>query len=342
MSRSLEQLDTDLGVIEALLEDAPVQDMDEMSFPIAEKALNSLQWQAVSVATGSGIADRGGRPFWLRDLSNTTDSAHRTVSTTTKTAEASIMGFFFQMKKDVQVPLPPVSSPTTYHIGLEFDPTRLKDATGPIRRVVHKNTIPYTAGRIYLPLWEVTRKPNQLLSDAEVTQKRPKLSPQIHVDYPESMPDPRTQLWGATCYIRLGDEAGATYVAAGSSEETGGPTSWRELTQVRTVGKDSSGAYLWAGARLEREGKKRRVYGRVKRANGSEFDTSSNGFQVWYLSEKDRPASNSGLFGIAVGGGDTNPAFAKVTMRFETNAIVLYPQSRSNFFDLNGFEWTVA
>ena len=341
MSRSLEQLDTDLGVIEALLEDAPVQDMDEMSFPIAEKALNSLQWQAVSVATGSGIADRGGRPFWLRDLSNTTDSARLTVSTTTKTAEASIMGFFFQMKKDVQVPLPPVSSPTTYHVGLEFDPTKLKDEAGPIRRVVHKNTIPYTGGRIYLPFWEVTRKPNQLLSDAKVTQKRPKISPTIHVDYPESMPDPRTQLWGATCYIRYGDEAGATYVADGESEETGGPTRWRELTQVRTVGKDNTGTYVWAGARLEREGKKRRAYGRVKRANGTEFDTTSNGFSVWYLSEKDRPASNSGLFGIAVGGGDTNPAFAKLTMRFETNAIILYPQGKSSFFDLNGFEWTV-
>lgn len=226
MSRSLEQLDTDLGVIEALLEDAPVQDMDETSFPIAEKALNSLQWQAVSVATGSGIADRGGRPFWLRDLSNTTDSARLTVSTTTKTAEASIMGFFFQMKKDVQVPLPPVTSTTTYHIGLEFDPTRLKDETGPIRRVVHKNTIPYTGGKIYLPFWEVTRKPNQLLSDAVVVQKRPKISPTIHVDLPESMPDPRTQLWGATCYIRYGDERGAMYVAAGESEETGGPTRW--------------------------------------------------------------------------------------------------------------------
>ena len=231
MSRSLDQLDNDLGVIEALLEDAPVQDMDEMSFPIAEKALNSLQWQAVSVATGSGIADRGGRPFWLRDLSNTSDSARLTVSTTTKTAEASIMGFFFQMKRDVAVPLPPVSTTTTYHIGLEFDPTKLKDEAGPIRRVVHKNTIPYTGGKVYLPFWEVTRKPNQLLSDAEVVQKRPKISPSIHVDYPESMPDPRTQLWGATCYIRYGDEAGVTYVADGESEETGGPTRWRNITK---------------------------------------------------------------------------------------------------------------
>lgn len=247
MSRDLEQLDKDLGAIEALLEEAPDIDKPEMSFPIAEKALNSLQWQAVSVATGSGIADRGGRPFWLRDLSNTTDSARLTVSTTTKTAEASIMGFFFQMKKDVSVPLPPVSTTTTYHIGLEFDPTKLKDEAGPIRRVVHKNTIPYTAGRIYLPLWEVTRKPNQLLSDAKVVQKRPKISPAIHVDYPESMPDPRTQLWGATCYIRYGAEAGVTYVADGESEATGGPTRWRNITKPAWIPIALSGGMKYGG-----------------------------------------------------------------------------------------------
>ena len=341
MSRSLDQLDNDLGVIEALLEDAPVQDMDEMSFPIAEKALNSLQWQAVSVATGSGIADRGGRPFWLRNLSNTTDSAHLTVSTTTKTAEASIMGFFFQMKKDVQVSLPPVSSPTTYHIGLEFDPTRLKDETGPIRRVVHKNTIPYTGGKIYLPLWEVTRKPNQLLSDAKVVQKRPKISPTIHVDYPESMPDPRTQLWGATCYIRLGAERGTTYVASGSSEETGGPTDWVRQPTYSAVNVPSTpdAPYVWEDRRIEREGNKRRLYGRVRRDNGKDFTTRSEGWGVHAFDPKDAASTQSRRSGVVAGSGATSPSFAKVSV--ESNGIYMYPASDAPWFDFNGFEWTV-
>lgn len=297
MARTLDQLDNDLGVIEALLEDAPVQDMDEISFPIAEKALNSLQWQAVSVATGSGIADRGGRPFWLRDLSNTTDSARLTVSTTTKTAEAGIMGFFFQMKKDVQVPLPPVTSTTTYHIGLEFDPTRLKDETGPIRRVVHKNTIPYTGGKIYLPLWEVTRKPNQLLSDAKVVQKRPKLSPQIHVDYPESMPDPRTQLWGTTCYIRLGDERGTRFVASGESEETGGPTRWDNITSPKWRPIALSGDLQPGSRRPEFRFANGYVEMRGFLDKGAGFSTSSSTFIGW------TPNAEIPVFLVACGGG---------------------------------------
>ena len=340
MSRDLEQLDKDLGAIEALLEEAPDIDKPEMSFPIAEKALNSLQWQAVSVASGSGIADRGGRPFWLRDLSNTTDSARLTVSVTTKTAEAGIMGFFFQMKKDVTIPLPPVTSTTTYHIGLEFDPTRLKDPLGPIRRVVHKNTVPYTGGRVYLPLWEVTRRPNQLLSDATVVQKRPKLSPQIHVDYPESRPDPRTQLWGATCYIRYGSEKGTTYIATGESEETGGPTRWEELTTKSIASKGSTDTYRWHSAFIERDGKRRRAYGRVFRTNGRPFGRTSNGWRVWFFEQQDRPRSNFYFAGVVAGSWKTSPAFAKVT--FEPDALVLWPDANeSNYFDFNGMEWWV-
>lgn len=340
MSRSLEQLDNDLGVIEALLEDAPVQDMDEMSFPIAEKALNSLQWQAVSVATGSGIADRGGRPFWLRDLSNTTDSARLTVSTTTKTAEASIMGFFFQMKKDVQVSLPPVSTTTTYHVGLEFDPTRLKDETGPIRRVVHKNTIPYTAGRIYLPLWEVTRKPNQLLSDAKVTQKRPKISPSIHVDYPENMPDPRTQLWGTTCYIRMGAERGATYLATGSSEETGGPTTWESFDGWFDLGDTSH--YVWVGHGEKRavqvDGKTRRLRGRLKQANENNFRPSDGGYLMYKASDKNAPKQATAC--VVSGWGTRIPTMGVV--RCERNGeIRFYPKEETGWVDLTGVQWYV-
>ena len=340
MSRSLEQLDNDLGVIEALLEDAPVQDMDEMSFPIAEKALNSLQWQAVSVATGSGIADRGGRPFWLRDLSNTTDSATLTTSVTTKTAEASIMGFFFQMKKDVQVPLPPVSTTTTYHVGLEFDPTRLKDETGPIRRVVHKNTIPYTGGKIYLPLWEVTRNPNQLLSDATVVQKRPKLSPQIHVDYPESMPDPRTQLWGTTCYIRMGAERGATYLATGSSEETGGPTTWESFDGWFDLGDGSH--YVWAGHGEKRavqvDGKTRRMRGRLTQANGDNFRPSDGGYLMYKAS--DRNAPKQATVCVVSGWGTRIPTMGVV--RCERNGeIRFYPKEETGWVDLTGVQWYV-
>lgn len=336
MARTLDQLDTDLGVIEALLEDAPVQGMDEMSFPIAEKALNSLQWQAVSVATGSGIADRGGQPFWLRDLSNTTDSARLTVSATTKTAEASIMGFFFQMKKDVQVPLPPVTSTTTYHIGLEFDPTRLKDEAGPIRRVVHKNTIPYVGGKIYLPLWEVTRKPNQLLSDATVAQKRPKISPQINVDYEASKPDPRTQLWGTRLTLTHGNDRGREFIAWGASEETGGPTEWAPANGLVWHDLNLAGTRRYPGHGLRPQyavTPQGVVFrGRVARDSG-DFTTSSDGWTLGRVNTvyEDRPFT---VFQPVAGSGTTNPSFGKVTN--ENATLLLFPQQTMGWADLGG------
>lgn len=313
----------------------------EFSYPVVHQPMDDEMWQQVTLGVGSGLLDVGGRPYWLRDLSDVTDTGKLTVDTTTGTAQAILRGFYHRLNQDLTLSFPPVSQKTVYQVVLEYDPLRHKEPGGPIRvRVL--TSLDWSGGKHYLPLWDVERNPSQLLSDAKVTQKRPKISPTIHVDYPESMPDPRTQLWGATCYIRYGDEAGATYVADGGSEETGGPTRWRELTTVTTIGKPSTDTYLWEDGRLERDGKKRRAYGRVRRAGGSDFTPTSNGFQVWFLSEKDRPASSvGGLFGVAVGGGSTNPVFAKVTMRSSENTIVLYPQGNSAFFDLNGFEWTV-
>ena len=341
MSRSLEQLDNDLGVIEALLEDAPVQDMDEMSFPIAEKALNSLQWQAVSVATGSGIADRGGQPFWLRDLSNTTDSARLTVSTTTKTAEASIMGFFFQMKRDVTVPLPPVSSPTTYHVGLEFDPTRLKDATGPIRRVVHKNTIPYTGGKIYLPFWEVTRNPNQLLSDAKVVQKRPKVSPSITIDYWENRPDPRSQLWGTRMTLTHGEQRGETYIALGASEITGGPTNWtRAESEWVNTNYIPNYEYVGHGYRLARkkDGRTVRLRGRMSRTNGKDFTQSDAGYWAMQLPEGWRPAHEVRVPTVSRWG---SPQFVNVVNISTGGEVRIFPGGTTGWVCLDGISFDV-
>lgn len=317
----------------------------EYSFPVPGRPIDQDQFKLMSLMDGNAIIDRGGQPYWLRPheteaITNQKNSMMLTVSNTTKKAEAIVGGFYHVLNQNKEIELPAVSVETTYWICLTFDPRILEegDAVGPIKVVRYDSQPPTTFDRVHVVLWKVTRKPNQLLTDAQIVRVRPKVNPSISVNKEEDRPDPSSVLWGTRVYCH---ESGVEYYAAGASAETGGPTRWSELTQVQTVKKDNAGAYLWEGARLEREGKKRRVYGRVKRANGSEFDTTSNGFPVWYLSEKDRPASSSGLFGIAVGGGDTNPAFAKLTMRFETNAIVLYPQSRSRFFDLNGFEWTV-
>lgn len=202
----------------------------EYSFPVVGQKVSDDEFQQMMLSTAAGILDQGGRPFWLKNFDDASRTAQLTVSTTTKDAKAAINGFFYRLVQDMSVSFPMPSTLTTYHVCLAYDPLGHSRPEGPISVQVYAGPPPYRSGLLHVELWDVECKPSQLLSDAKVTQKRPKISPAIHVDYPESMPDPRTQLWGATCYIRHGREAGATYVATGSSEETGGPTRWDNLT----------------------------------------------------------------------------------------------------------------
>ena len=201
----------------------------EYSFPVVGQQVSDDEFQQMMLSTAAGILDQGGKPFWLKNFDDASRTAQLTVSTTTKDAKAAINGFFYRLVQDMTVSLPMPSSATTYHICLTYDPLGHGRQSGPISVQVYAGPPPYRDGLLHVELWTVECKPSQLLSDAKVTQKRPKISPAIHVDYPESMPDPRTQLWGATCYIRSGDEAGTKYVASGASEETGGPTEWVTL-----------------------------------------------------------------------------------------------------------------
>lgn len=257
----------------------------EFSYPVVHQPMDDEMWQYVTLGVGSGLLDVGGRPYWLRDLSDVTDTGKLTVSTTTGTAQAILRGFYHRLNQDLTLSFPPVSQKTVYQVVLEYDPLRHKEPGGPIRvRVL--TSLDWSGGKHYLPLWDVERSPSSLLSQAKVTQRRPKISPTIHVDYPEGMPDPHTQLWGAQCYIRLGRYAGTTYVAAGASEETGGPTRWDNLTNPpwRTIslrggmshgGREAS--YRIAGGYVE-------FRGSVRKDSGS-FSTSSPTIIGWTADE---------------------------------------------------------
>lgn len=200
----------------------------EFSYPVVHQPMDDEMWQYVTLGVGSGLLDVGGQPYWLRDLSDVTDTGKLTVSKTTGTAQAILRGFYHRLNQDMTLKYPPVSSKTVYHTVLEYDPLRHKEPGGPIRvRVL--TSLDWSGGKHYLPLWDVERNPSQLISKAKVTQRRPKIAPTTHVDRPEHLPDPRTQLWGAQCYVRYGDQMGETFIASGESEETGGPTRWDSL-----------------------------------------------------------------------------------------------------------------
>lgn len=198
---------------------------NEYSFPVVGQAVTDSMWQQITLGMGSGILDQGGQPYWLRNLDNATNTAVVTVSKTTKDAQAIIRGFFHRMKTDMKISLPPVSSPTTYYVVLEYDPLGHASETGPISLKV-KTALTTAQGKVNLLLWEIPRLPNQLLTDAVVIQKRPKIAPSMTVDTKAQLPQDMTGvLWGTTMTITDGVETGNVYRATGA-DQSGWPQRW--------------------------------------------------------------------------------------------------------------------
>ena len=312
----------------------------EYSFPVVGQQVSDDEFQQMMLSTAAGILDQGGKPFGLKNFDDASRTAQLTVSTTTKDAKAAINGFFYRLVQDMTISLPMPSIPTTYHVCLTYDPLGHGRQSGPISVQVYAGSPPSRDGLLHVELWTVECKPNQLLSDAKVTPKRPKISPTINVDYPESMPDPRTQLWGTTCYIRMGAERGATYLASGSSEETGGPTTWEIFDGWFDLGDTPH--YVWVGHGEKRavqvDGTTRRMRGRLTQANGNNFRPSDGGYLMYTAS--DRNAPRQATVCVVAGWGTRTPALGIV--RCERNGeIRFYPKEETGWVDLTGVEWYV-
>ena len=257
-------------------------DGPEFSYPAVGQAVDDEMWKFVTLALGSGVLDQGGRPYWLRKLASDseTNSANQmrlTVSTTTDNAQAVLNGFYHRLLRDMRLDFPMPLSETTYYVVLELNPLKARSPEGPISVKVYPNELNTESGRQHLVLWTVTRKPNQLLTEARVETVRPKISPHIAVDNVAALPDPSTVLWGTQAFVASGNEV---YRAFGSSEETGGPTSWRPVTTppwvdsksneyVKPSGHGQNPQFRVVGDRVE-------LRGRVTRNSGSTFYTNND------------------------------------------------------------------
>lgn len=196
----------------------------EQSFPIVNAPLSDEQWQLVTLGLGDGVLDQGGQPYWLRGRENANNTLRITVSFTTDDAQAVLRGFYHRMTADKTFTVPGVTTTTVYHFCLTYDPFGHTKPEGPISLQMYAGEPPTTQGRFHVVLWKLTRKPNQLLTDAEVERIRPKVSPMITVNRYEDLPEVSKMLWGTRCLVT---QDGVEYRASGSSEEDGGPTWWQ-------------------------------------------------------------------------------------------------------------------
>ena len=202
----------------------------EFSYPIVGQPMTDAMWQYVTLGMGDGVLDEGGQPYWLRARENANNTLKITVSTTTNTAQAMLRGFYHKMTEDRTFTVPGVTTSTLFHFCLTYSPVGLNQDQGPISLQMYAGTPPTTLGRFHIILWTLLRKPNQLLTDAEVRMVRPKITPSLSVNVEKDRPDPSKVLWGTRV---LCHESGVEYRATGASDETGGPTEWQEVDVAR-------------------------------------------------------------------------------------------------------------
>ncbi|MBD8019397.1 hypothetical protein [Brevibacterium gallinarum] len=222
--------DARLDAHEALITPQPRQrPAAQYSFPIVGQDISDDEFMQMMIATPSGIADEGGQPFWLRQLDDATRTAQLTVSKTTGDGKAAIAGFFYRLLQDVTISLPMPATSTRYHVCLTYDPLGHSRPEGPISVQTYAGEPPTSGGRRHIVLWIVPCEPSQLLSDVKLVQVRPKAAPQLTVDTAEQLPSPQSVLWGTTCIITYGHEAGAIYQADGDDPD-GRPQRWDNIT----------------------------------------------------------------------------------------------------------------
>ena len=170
----------------------------EESFPVVNKPLTGEQWSSVTTAFGNGTIDEG-----TGDYRITLDNASNTVVVDPPFqggfAHATVGGYYHRVYRRVSLPCPPVTTTTTYVLAIVLDP--LRQATEPVKLELFKAPIIYSGGRKFVVLAEITRRPNELLSQATLRMKKPSVAPTITVQSVEGLPEAKSQPFGTMAYV---------------------------------------------------------------------------------------------------------------------------------------------
>ena len=164
--------------------------MAESSFPVLEQPLTDQQWGQVIEGLGSGILARQSEPYGIPrggidNAANTFRIGGR--SPVTGDGRAVVSGFLHRYDADEVFSCPAVSSTTTYYFGLTYDPLRHANPGGPVSLTLTTSR-PSGGGKVYLPICRITRRANELLTDATIVDERAFVAPQITVKGSVALP----------------------------------------------------------------------------------------------------------------------------------------------------------
>ena len=175
--------------------------MAESSFPVLEQPLTDQQWGQVTLGFGSGVLGATSGNYALVGVNNATNTAQISSGGSGSISQAVVSGYYHRIDSNHSISLPAISSGTrTYYIGLTYDPLKHAEPSGPVSITVTTSK-PSGSGKVYLPLYEVPRRPNELLTDAiaKARVRRVLISPTLSVASIEELPDPATMMQGALC-----------------------------------------------------------------------------------------------------------------------------------------------
>lgn len=277
-----------LALIEELQELAGAKtyepvDGPEFSFPAVGQAVDDEMWQWVTRAIGDGIIDIGDRPYYLSRFNNADNTAILTVGETSESAHSILGGFYHRLTKDMVLSFPMPLSETTYYVCLELNPLKAKTPEGPISIKVYPNEVNTESGRRHIVLHTVTRKPNQLLSEAKTEILRPRVSPLILVGSVGSLPDASSVLYGTVAIVEAQNDV---MVAGNSDSDTGMPTEWISVLSPEWVDLADNNDYGWPGhgyhRGYRRMGSSVELRGRIERIDSAAFKSGGGDHDQGY------------------------------------------------------------
>ena len=260
--------------------------MAEQSFPMRDEPMTDEQWKQVTLGIGSGVLNEGGDPYRLTNINNATNQVTVNVSTTTGLAQAIVAGFYHRIDAPVVLDVPAVTAATTYWIVLEYSPLRLESSEPPVQLKV-VTALDTTSGRQYLVLHKISRKANQLLTDADRRSVKPRIAPLLQVRDESELPEPETVIRGTVAVVH-GDFPDIKIAKA----DPGKPVAWVSALSGgwRTLDEFYYNTTNFPGSpkQFKRAGVTRYLRGQFYRSGGA-YTTSSTGYIVANLADADLP-----------------------------------------------------
>lgn len=326
--------------------------MSEYSFPVPEEPMPAKDWPAVTKGIGNGILDEGGFPYRLKNLNNATNTAvlqAADLGDNDRKSQAILEGFYHKIDADMTIELPAVTATTTYYIVLSFDPIRGTEQGVPVKAEV-LTSLDYTERKNYLHLYEVTRQPNQLLTEAAVRMVRPRVAPVMVYASASHMPEPSKTLWGTLAVVhngREGDNAVIYMAMTGDVEESVNGWFWKVIYDPNADDhtfdwseKADTGTYTNPGHGFQRaigrRGKARKMRGRVSLVSGNAFQPG-NDYLIFSgsLDSSDSPRSAQSFITAC---GNATPTFANVNLN-SAGELVARVSAATYWISLDNVSW---